>query len=196
MAFTRVPTLCWINVGLGSPALAAARSATLRIHGSVALRLTCGWLELPVAKEVAASVHAATSPRIATNARYRRGVPESMVTPKHYDATARLSHPCRTPRLGHGRPHSLPERSTSNSAAWVSRLRKTFAAVCAELDVIEVKVDESDNIIIVLRMTLAQHKAYRAGHFLPRYTPGTSMDVVLNEDGHVIETYDVTDQGI
>jgi hypothetical protein len=63
----------------------------------------------------------------------------------------------------------------------------------AELDVIEVKVDE-DEYNVVLRMTLAQHKAYRAGRFRPRYTPGTSMDVGLNEEGDAIEIYDVTDQ--
>jgi hypothetical protein len=67
--------------------------------------------------------------------------------------------------------------------------------VCAELDVIEVKAEESDDVIIVLRMTLAQQKAFRAGIFVPRYTPGTSMDVGLDENGAVIETYDVTDQG-
>ena len=65
--------------------------------------------------------------------------------------------------------------------------------MCAELDVIDVKVDEGGSYVI-LRMTSAQHKAYRAGRFLPRYTPGTSMDVGLDEAGDAIEIYDVTDQ--
>jgi hypothetical protein len=66
--------------------------------------------------------------------------------------------------------------------------------MAAELDVIEVIVDESE-INVVLRMTLAQHKAYRTGRFRPHYTPGTSIDVGLNEDGGVTEVYDVTNQG-
>lgn len=66
--------------------------------------------------------------------------------------------------------------------------------MCAELDVIDVKVDGGDSYV-VLRMTLAQHKAYRAGRLLPRYTPGTSMDVRLDEAGDAIEIFDVTDQG-
>ncbi len=63
----------------------------------------------------------------------------------------------------------------------------------AELDVVDVNVDADDSYV-VLRMTLAQHEAYRAGRFRPRYTPGTSMDVMLDEDGNGIEIHDVTDQ--
>lgn len=66
--------------------------------------------------------------------------------------------------------------------------------MCAELDVIDVKVDEGDSYV-VLRMTVAQHKAYRAGRFFPHYTPGTSMDGGLDEAGDAIEFFDVTHQG-
>jgi hypothetical protein len=40
----------------------------------------------------------------------------------------------------------------------------------------------------------AQHKAYRAGRFVPRYTFGTSLEVGLDEKGEAFEIHDVTDQ--
>jgi hypothetical protein len=45
--------------------------------------------------------------------------------------------------------------------------------MCAELDVVNVKVDDRDSYVI-LRMTWAQQKAYQDGRFTPRYLPGTT----------------------
>jgi hypothetical protein len=79
---------------------------------------------------------------------------------------------------------------------WAGTRRRTDKTrVCAEFDVVDVNADEAE-YKVVLRMTVAQHRAYRAGRFAPRYTPSTSMDLGLNEDGDVIEIYDVTDQGL
>lgn len=66
--------------------------------------------------------------------------------------------------------------------------------MCPELDVVDVKVDNSDDGYVVLRMTWNQHKAYRAGRFTPRYSPGTSDDWMLDDDGYTFEVIDVTSQ--
>lgn len=66
--------------------------------------------------------------------------------------------------------------------------------MCAELDVVEVRVDEEEDWYVILRMTWAQHKAYVQGRFTPRYVSGRSDDVGLDDDGNAYETIDVTDQ--
>jgi hypothetical protein len=66
--------------------------------------------------------------------------------------------------------------------------------MCAELDVVDVKVAEDEDSYILLRMTWAQHKAYREGRFTPRYVPGSSDDWALDEDGRTLEVLDVTNQ--
>jgi len=66
--------------------------------------------------------------------------------------------------------------------------------MCAELDVVDVKVAEDEDSYILLRMTWAQHKAYRDGRFTPRYVPGSSGDWALDEDGRTFELIDVTEQ--
>jgi hypothetical protein len=65
--------------------------------------------------------------------------------------------------------------------------------MCAELDVVNVKVDDGDSYV-VLRMTWAQQNAYRHGRFTPRYMPGRSEDFMVDADGNGIEIFDVTDQ--
>jgi hypothetical protein len=67
--------------------------------------------------------------------------------------------------------------------------------LCAELDVVNVKVDDDGDSYVVLRMTWAQQKAYRDGRFTPRYVPGRSDDWGLDADGNAFEVFDVTDQG-
>jgi hypothetical protein len=67
--------------------------------------------------------------------------------------------------------------------------------MCAELDVVDVKVDKEEGWYVILRLTWAQHKAYLQGRFTPRYVPGRSDDVGLDADGNTFETIDVTDQG-
>jgi hypothetical protein len=67
--------------------------------------------------------------------------------------------------------------------------------VCAELDVVDIKIVEDDDAYIVVRMTWAQHKAYRDGRFTPRYVPGSSDDLMLDDDGNTFEIIDLTDQG-
>lgn len=63
--------------------------------------------------------------------------------------------------------------------------------MCAELDVVDVKIEDE---YVVLRMTWRQEKAYRDGRFTPRYRPGTSEDVMLDGDANGVEIFDVTDQ--
>jgi hypothetical protein len=65
--------------------------------------------------------------------------------------------------------------------------------MCAELDVVDVAV-EDDDAYVILRMTWRQEKAYRDGRFTPRYRLGRSEDVMLDEDGNGVEIFDVTDQ--
>jgi hypothetical protein len=65
--------------------------------------------------------------------------------------------------------------------------------MCAELDVVNVRVDDGDRCV-VLRMTWAQQKAYRDGRFTPRYVPGRFENLMLDADGDAIEILDVTDQ--
>ncbi len=67
--------------------------------------------------------------------------------------------------------------------------------MCAELDVVDVKVDEEEDGYVILRMTWARHTAYLQGRFTPRYAPGRLDDVGLDDDGNTYETIDVTDQG-
>ena len=59
---------------------------------------------------------------------------------------------------------------------------------------VDVRVAEDDDEYVVLRMTWAQHKAYRDGRFVPRYVPGRSDDFMLDPDGKVFEIIDVTNQ--
>ena len=66
--------------------------------------------------------------------------------------------------------------------------------MCAELDVVDVKVDEEEDTYILLRMTWAQHTAYREGRFKPRYVPGILDDWARDEDGRTFEFIDVTAQ--
>ena len=66
--------------------------------------------------------------------------------------------------------------------------------MCAELDVVDVKVDEEEDGYVVLRMTWRQHKAYLQGRFTPRYRPGDFENIGRDDDGTVFEIIDVTDQ--
>jgi hypothetical protein len=66
--------------------------------------------------------------------------------------------------------------------------------MCAELDVVDVKVAQEEDTYILLRMTWVQHKAYRDGRFKPRYVPRISDDWALDENGCPFEFIDVTDQ--